>query len=114
MVTPSAGSIVTVTFPFSDLSASKLRPAVVLAFADQEEWILCQITSNSFADLRAVQIEDDDFSSGGLQRISYVRPGKIFTAHESLMTHVVGQLKNESFRRIANAVIDLLRADIPL
>ena len=30
MVTPSPASIVVVDFPFSDLSGSKLRPAVVL------------------------------------------------------------------------------------
>ena len=44
MVTPSAGSIILVPFPFSDLSHSKLRPAVVLADAAKGEWVLCQIT----------------------------------------------------------------------
>jgi len=34
MVYPAAGSIVLVTFPFSNLSASKLRPAIVLASAN--------------------------------------------------------------------------------
>jgi len=40
MVTPSIGSVVLVRFPFSDLSASKLRPAVVLAGVDRDDWIL--------------------------------------------------------------------------
>ena len=31
METPSAGSVVLIPFPFSDLSESKLRPAVILA-----------------------------------------------------------------------------------
>jgi len=31
MVAPSVGAVVLVRFPFSDLSASKLRPAVVNA-----------------------------------------------------------------------------------
>ncbi|MCG2680651.1 MAG: hypothetical protein L6455_11920 [Kiritimatiellae bacterium] len=30
MVSPAAGSVALVTFPFSDLSGSKLRPAIVL------------------------------------------------------------------------------------
>jgi len=46
MVSPSKGSVVLVKFPFSDLSSSKLRPAVVLAAAGRDDWILCQITSN--------------------------------------------------------------------
>jgi len=35
----TAGSIVLVTFPFSDLSISKLRPAVVLASVHRGDWI---------------------------------------------------------------------------
>ncbi|MCI0538222.1 MAG: hypothetical protein L0Z50_23695 [Verrucomicrobiales bacterium] len=43
MVTPAARAVVLVTFPFSDLNQSKLRPAVVLAAAGFNDWILCQI-----------------------------------------------------------------------
>jgi mRNA interferase MazF len=45
MVTPSVGAVVLVPFPFSDLSQSKRRPAVVLADVGRNDWILCQITS---------------------------------------------------------------------
>jgi mRNA interferase MazF len=40
-----------VPFPFSDLSQSRLRPAIVLADAARGDWILCQVTSNPYADL---------------------------------------------------------------
>ena len=40
MVTPSPASIVIVPFPFSDLSGTKLRPAVVLADAGRGDWLL--------------------------------------------------------------------------
>lgn len=33
MVAPTAGAVVLVSFPFSDLSQAKLRPAVLLADA---------------------------------------------------------------------------------
>ena len=56
MVPPSAGAIVLVTFPFSDLSQAKLRPAVVLARAGKGDWILCQITSNAYADSLAIEL----------------------------------------------------------
>ena len=42
MVTPTAGAVVLVPFPFSDLSQAKLRPAVVLAEAGRGDWVLCQ------------------------------------------------------------------------
>ena len=48
MVTPSTGAVVLLPFPFSDLSRSKLRPAVILADAGRDDWILCQITSNPY------------------------------------------------------------------
>jgi mRNA interferase MazF len=44
----AAGQVVIVHFPFSDLSQSKLRPAVVLAEAGRGDWLLCQITSKSY------------------------------------------------------------------
>ena len=114
MVTPSAGAVVTVPFPFSDLTSSKLRPAVVLADAGRRDWILCQLTSNSYSDTDAVQIEDEDFASGSLHRTSYARPGNIFTANESLMVSQVGKLKDDSFRKAANAVVHLLQSNIPI
>jgi hypothetical protein len=46
VVAPSTGSVVLVPFPFSDLSQAKLRPAVVLASGDRNDWVLCQVTSN--------------------------------------------------------------------
>jgi mRNA interferase MazF len=71
----AAGQVVLLPFPFSDLSQSKLRPALLLANADREDWIACQITSNAYADARAIALADDAFAEGGLHRISYVRPG---------------------------------------
>ncbi len=114
MVTPSAGAVVTVLFPFSDLSSSKLRPAVVLADSGRGDWVLCQLTSKSYSDASAVQIENEDFASGSLNLTSYARPGKIFTANESLMVTQIGKLKDDSFRKVANAVIYLLQSNIPI
>ena len=80
MVTPSAGAVVLVPFPFSDLSQAKLRPAVVLADAGRGDWILCQITSNPYGDPRAIELVDSSFATGSLRVVSYARPGKLFTA----------------------------------
>lgn len=40
MVIPSAGDIVVLPFPFSDLSENKVRPAVVLARANKSDWMV--------------------------------------------------------------------------
>ena len=83
MVSLAAGKVVLVPFPFSDLSQSKLRPAVVLADAGRNDWILCQITSKPYGAPHAIVLRDESFSAGGLQIESFARPGKLFTANSS-------------------------------
>jgi mRNA interferase MazF len=106
----AAGQVVLVTFPFSDLSASKLRPAIVSANADRGDWILCQITSNAYGDGRALSLESTDLAMGSLRRSSYARPGKLFTAHFSLVASEVGILTAEKFSAVRDAVIRLILA----
>ncbi len=109
MGTPAVRSVVLVTFPFSDLSASKLRPAVVLADVGRGDYILCQVTSNAYADPDAVRLGDSDFASGSLHHVSYARPGKLFTANASLITGSVGELSEASQRAIIDRVVSLFR-----
>ena len=110
MAALTAGEVVLVLFPFSDLSRSKLRPAVVLADAGRGDYLLCQVTSNPYADTRALTLTEESFSQGSLQRTSYARPGKLFTASERLITAQVGVLESDVVGDIIEAVTKLLRA----
>ncbi len=109
MVAPSAGSVVLVPFPFSDVSQSKLRPAVVLANAGRGDWILCQVTSSPYSDATAVRLASTDFKRGSLRVVSYARPGKLFTANQELLVSEVGILSEPAFKRVLDAVIGILR-----
>jgi len=108
VVTPAAGTVVLVPFPFSDLSQAKLRPAVVRAEVGRGDGILCQITSNPYGDTRAILLEDASFAVGALRVTSYARPGKLFTANRTLMVTQVGILKAEPLQQIIEAVVALL------
>jgi mRNA interferase MazF len=112
MVTPTTGAVVLVPFPFSDLSQSKLRPAIVLADVGRSDWILCQVTSNAYSDARAIELTNADFYTGSLRVTSYARPGKIFTANQSLIVSVAGNLKQEALRRVIAAVVTLLQSGL--
>lgn len=101
----ATGQVVLVHFPFSDLTESKLRPAVVLADAGRGDWILCQITSNAYGDSRAITLAQADFASGSLRRASFARPGKLFTAHASLMAGQVGMLTAEKLAAVRDAIV---------
>jgi mRNA interferase MazF len=110
MVPSATGAVILIPFPFSDLSQTKLRPAVVLAAAGRGDWILCQVTSRPYADSAAVMLEQNDFTVGSLQTVSYARPGKLFTAHESLFSGEAGRLGPNRFDRVHEAVEAILRA----
>ncbi len=99
MVTLTAGAVVLVRFPFSDLSQTKLRPAVVLADAGRGDWILCQVTSKPYGDTRAIRLEDTSFSAGSLRVLSYARPSKLFTANRDLIISEVATLKSPLLKR---------------
>jgi mRNA interferase MazF len=107
MGVPAIGDIVIVSFPFSDLSSSKVRPTVNLADAGRGDWVLCQITTNAYGDPRAFAFDRRDFASGGLKASSFVRPSKLFTANSSLILRTVGRLNANAFGRVLDAVVDL-------
>jgi mRNA interferase MazF len=109
VVTPTRSDVVLVRFPFSDLSQSKLRPAVVLANVGRGDWILCQITSKEYGDPQVIPLSGASFATGSLQIDSYARPGKLFTANESLMIAQVGGLTSNSFDKIIQAIVKILR-----
>jgi mRNA interferase MazF len=71
--------------------------------------ILCQVTSNPYADPSAVTLSQADFASGSLQRTSYARPGKLFTAHESLVVKTPGVLRAEAHSRVVDRVVEAIR-----
>lgn len=108
MVAPTAGAVVLVPFPFSDLSQTKLRPTIVLADAGRGDWVLCQITSNPYGDTNAVLLDDAGFASGSLRLTSYARPGKLFTASSNLMVSQIGRLETRRFNQIVDAIVRIL------
>lgn len=109
----AAGQVIVVSFPFSDPTAQKFRPALILADAGRGDWILCQITSNPFADPLAIELNESAFKQDSLQRISYARPSKLFTANDSLFAAPAGVLHAMYFQQVRDAVIAMLRRDIP-
>ena len=106
----AAGQIVFLTFPFSDLTRTKLRPVLLVADAGHSDWIACQITSNPYIDTLAIPVDIADFTVGGLRHLSYVRPGKLFTANESIFATISGILKPDILARIRQAIIAVIQS----
>ena len=102
------GDVVVLPFPFSDLSGSKRRPALVIADFDGDDVILCQITSVARNDHYAVPLDTADFDSGTLPVKSLVRPNKIFTADRRLILYSPCRLKPETLRNVTAVIVGIL------
>jgi mRNA interferase MazF len=61
-----SGEVVVVPFPFTDLSSTKVRPALVLASLTRGDVILCQITSQAAGHPEAIPIANSDFEPGAV------------------------------------------------
>ena len=69
-----------------------------------------QITSNPYSDPSAIEICEADFQIGSLGRISYVRPGKLFTANHALFRRIVGRITASKLNEARTAIITLLQS----
>lgn len=107
----TVGTIVSVSFPFSNLKGQKMRPALILSKAEFGNFILCQITSKAYSSKNSICIKSKDFSRGGLPITSYVRFDKLFTADSEIVKKDVGQLKKQTIHRILKSVRLLFASD---
>lgn len=102
------GDVVVVPFPFSDLTMSKRRPALVLANLTGDDLILCQITSQTIRDAYAIELADDDYASGSLNRPSNIRPNRLFTADRHIVLYRSGHLKKEKIDEVVDTLVEIL------
>jgi len=102
------GSLVTVSFPFTDLSAVKRRPALVLIVHGQD-LIVCGVTSKISRRRDAIPINDREMAEGRLPKRSEVRPLKLFTIHRALIHRLVGRVSDETLGRVVDLLVSALR-----
>ena len=104
------GDVVLVPFPFTDLSTSKQRPAVVLSseryHRATEDCLVAAITSVRPAMLSPgdVPLSEDDQTAGGLLKPSIVKVGKLITLDRRLIRRTLG--------RFPEATIEVLLAEV--
>jgi mRNA interferase MazF len=89
----SQGEVVLVRYPFSDLSGSKVRPAVIInAPHTSKDFFIVPLTSKTTS-LLSGEFVLTDWNQAGLNVETAVKRG-IYTVHESLITKSVGDLSD--------------------
>lgn len=101
------GDVVLVSFPFSDASGQKERPAIVISTDDyHEEWnevLVVAVTSRPPKSLRKTDYELQDWQSAGLTKPSWVR-SHLATVHFRLITRKIGTLSRRDLSGVENCL----------
>ncbi|MBE0557840.1 MAG: type II toxin-antitoxin system PemK/MazF family toxin [Proteobacteria bacterium] len=103
------GDVVVIPFPFSDLSQSKRRPALVLSVLQGDDLILCQITSKSIKDNYAIPVDENDFEFGSLNLESNIRPNRLFTADNHIILYRIGNIKIIKLNQVIDKVVEIIK-----
>jgi mRNA interferase MazF len=104
---PSVGGVVIIPFPYSDLTKSKLRSALVLAEVGRGDFLICQISSQQYCDLHALLLNDSGFVSGGINLDSFIRGLRLHTDRRALFLGVVGHLTHSKVSEVIGQLVDM-------
>jgi mRNA interferase MazF len=90
------GDVVLVLFPFTDLSGTKRRPALIVGRVESDDLVLAFITSRGLAiasrSSYALSQSDVEFQRTGLKMASSIRLDKLATLHRRLVTRRLGSI----------------------
>lgn len=103
------GDVIVLPFPFTNLSASKKRPALILSNIKGDDYIMLQITSKNIKDNYAITLLETDFYFGSLQTDSNIRPNKIFTLDEKLILYKIGHLNDSKLNECIQKVCSIIK-----
>lgn len=97
-----SGDVITLNFPFSDLSGFKKRPALVISTLRGDDLILCQITSKeSRSDEYSINLHIDNFVNGSLlQNDSLIRVNRLFTGDRQIVLKKSGHIQKQKLEEV--------------
>ena len=103
--------IILVPFPYSDLSAVKKRPVLVVSNATYNkafpDILVCVITSNLYRDAYSVSLNDGDLEIGILPEDSVIKCHKLFTIEQTKVLKRFSIIKKSKFDEVIR-VLDKL------
>lgn len=89
------GDIVLLPFPFTDLSAAKRRPALLLkSLGEFGDWLCLPVTTQG-SHAASLSLRESDFADNGLPHASWVRLNRPTVLSESIMLGRIGSLRTD-------------------
>lgn len=94
--------IVLVDFPFTDLSITKKRPALVIKHLEGDNTILCQITTKRRAMQKYEIVLPKSACKGDIRFDSYIYLDMIFTLHKKVIYKKIGEITDSKVKEEFN------------
>lgn len=108
----SQRDIVLLSFPFSDLKSSKVRPALVLSNNEYnrkfKDFIAVPLTTNLKLREYAVLVTNKDLESGRLIVDSNIKIDRIFSVSKKLIRMNIGRINKEIYNKIKKMIVELI------
>jgi mRNA interferase MazF len=105
------GKIVLVPFPFTDLSAAKLRPALILHESRYDlvvAFISSRVVDTSDPFSISISSEDPQFKITGLKCSSVIRLDKLATIDRNLVVGELGDLPESLRKQVSERLMTML------
>lgn len=103
--------IVLLSYPFSDLTKSKVRPALVISNDNLnkrgEDCIMVPLTTVIKDEPYSVLISNQDLASGSLLKPSRVRLDKVFSVKKEMVYSKIGILNDKTFAKIKSELVNI-------
>ncbi len=99
----SKDDVILVRYPFSDLSNSKVRPAVVVSASHPSQDIMITPLTSKTSPLLEGEFVLSEWAGAGLNVATAIKRG-IYTVHESLVIKVIGQLMDIDAKQLEQSL----------
>lgn len=99
----SRNELVLVRYPFSDLSSTKVRPAVVVSASHESQDLLVIPLTSHTTGLLAGEFVLTDWAAAGLHVPTAVKRG-LYTVHASLIAKSIGTLATVDAARVTQSL----------
>jgi mRNA interferase MazF len=104
--------IVLISFPFSDMKKSKVRPVIVMSNDEYnskfKDFIAMPLTSNLNLREYTIKITNKELESGNLIVDSLAKIDKIVSIEKTLARMKIGRVKKDVYKKLKNIFLDII------
>ncbi len=104
--------VVVAEFPYSDMSGSKRRPALIVSNMQGDDYIICQITGTiRDQEPNKVALPRDALIGDTIRVDSYIRPGLLMTVRSRCIASKIGRLPADKIQEVKKMLCRIFDID---